>query len=158
MAVSAFEIFFAVNGKYYLGGTIRTSHDKSELFFHFPWGSRSPGLSKSVDATTALEGYLPDHISFQRDGQIHATRRDIRKKINYENSLALGLNPFNLPCGRFLPIYLESISMTSAAAIAARLRRVDPTQEQKNRAWDLSAVGRGKRGRTYFFAVTGPGK
>lgn len=140
MQPSAFEIIVTIDGKYYLAGTVRVRHDHTELFFHFPWGSRVRGRIHGVDGRSAEDGCLPDHISFHRDGGVHTKARNGTMKVTYPTRFDLGLNPFNLPRGHFLPIFLDSLYVGSEAAIAARLRVIQPTDEQKKSAWDVSSL------------------
>lgn len=141
MQSSAFEIIVAINGNYYLAGTIRALHDQAELFFHFPWGSRNRARIHGMDGRPTEDGCLPDHISFHRDGSVHTRARNGKMKVTYQNRFDPGLNPFNLSRGQFLPIFLDSLFIGSEAAIAARLRKIQqPTNVQKERAWDVSSL------------------
>lgn len=140
MQPSAFEIVVMIHGKYYLAGTVRSLHEQTELFFHFPWGSRNRVRVHGLDGRPIEDGCLPDHISFHRDGRVHTKTRNGKMKVTYLNRLDLGLNPFNLPRGQFLPIFLNSLFIGSEVAIAARLRKIQPTDEQRERAWDVSSL------------------
>lgn len=136
--ISAFDIIFLIKGNYYLGGTVSASHDQTELFFHFPWGSRRETTIRNIACKSSDSGYLPDHFSFHRDGTVHSKGRDGRKKVQYQNKFTLDINPFNLPRNHFQPIYLESISLKNEATIAHRLKRVGHRPERGHGCWDVS--------------------
>ena len=82
MTISAFDMFFKIRNNYYSGGTIRVVPENAEMYLHYPWGSRDKATFKEIGAKQASPGYLPDHISFHRDGTIHAKAKNENKIIN----------------------------------------------------------------------------
>jgi len=138
MANSAFEIIFKIGDGYYLAGTVRASHEKVELFFHFPWGSRQKSKYQEIGKNTIEHGCLPDHVSFHSDGSIHEKYQDYKKRKKYINKLKPGINVFNLSLGKFLPIYIESIRLSEETK-SKRLKLIpDPTEYQQQKSWDVS--------------------
>ena len=91
--------------------TLRTNVERVELFYHYPWGSRSPALYHDGSMDEAREGYLPDHISFHCDGRVHSKARDATSKNKYFNTTIAEINPFNLDRGKFLPVLVESFNL-----------------------------------------------
>ncbi len=141
MKPSSFELVFRDGETYYSGGTIRTSQSKIELFFHYPWGSRTPAQKYSPAHEMREPVYLPDHISFHKDGTVHETSKDGQKRRQHENKLALQENPFNLQRGEFMPLYLESIDIRRGVSDGCRLHRIEETSDrQRERCWDVSSL------------------
>jgi hypothetical protein len=54
------------------------------------------------------DGYFYEHVSFHTDGKIHSKNRNAKKKIEYSSKLSPWYNPFNLPSGGSLPIFVTS--------------------------------------------------
>ncbi|WP_340074562.1 hypothetical protein [Leptobacterium sp. I13] len=132
MLNSKFDIFFKINKEVYHGVTIRAIHSKAELFYHYPWGSRTKSKYGHIGKKELLDGYLNDHISFHNNGNIHSKSRDGNKKKIYINKINPGLNVFNLNRGGFLPILVESFNLTDILSIEKRFKKVDFDEEAKS--------------------------
>lgn len=140
MTPNAFELIFRIGGQHYLGETIRTLPNKTELFIHFPWGSRKEATIQCIDTHASEQGCLPDHISFHSDGTVHAKGRDDRKRHTHFNKLNNDINVFNPHRGHFLPIYLESIDVRQGTGKGGRLKPIQPSSQQRQQSWDLSGL------------------
>lgn len=104
MSYSQYKLFFKIKGEIYYAGSIRTNHNKMELFYQYPFGSRTKSKVINADMTLS-EGYLPDHISFHNDGNIHSKAKDGSKKVIYHNQTSAGKNIFNLDRANYLPFF-----------------------------------------------------
>lgn len=140
MTISAFDMFFKIGEDYYSGGTIRVVHENAEIYLHYPWGSRNKTTLQEIRAKQALPGYLPDHISFHRDGTIHAKTKNENKRVEYLNRLKPSGNIFNLPLGSFVPIYLETINLTQELFIEKRFRKLSSGEIPPHSYWDLTGL------------------
>jgi hypothetical protein len=140
MTISAFEMFFKIGKNHYSGGTIRIVHENAEIYLHYPWGSRDKATLKEIGAKQASPGYLPDHISFHRDGTIHTKAKNENKRIEYLNRLKPSGNIFNLPLGSFVPIYLETINLTQELSIEKRFRKLPSGEILPHSYWDLTGL------------------
>ncbi len=140
MILSAFELVFKIGNDFYSSGTIRARHDRSELFFHFPWGSRKTASLQEIGTSTPEHGCMPDHISFHSDGTVHTKARDGNKRVKYFNKLDCGTNLFNLPRGQFVPIYLESLNIRHAIKSGRLKQKSQPSIHEQRLSWDLSGL------------------
>ena len=140
MTISAFEMFFKIGKNHYSGGTIRVVHKNTEIYLHYPWGSRNKTTLKEIGANQASPGYLPDHISFHRDGTIHTKAKDGNKRVEYLNILKPSGNIFNLRRGSFVPIYLETINLSQESYIEKRFRKLPSGEIPAYSCWDLTGL------------------
>ncbi len=140
MRVTPFELIYKVGEDYYSGGTIRALHERVELFFHLPWGSRVGAKIYETNSSIEYAGCSVDHISFHNNGITHSKGRDERKKAKYYGRLDSGISLFNLERGHFLPIYLHSVSLEHGARKGGKLKKIDATAEQREKAWDLTGL------------------
>jgi len=138
MLNSGFKLFFLINDTPYHGATLRVTHEKVELFYHFPWGSKQETKVLDLDRERSDQGFLPDHISFHNNGTIHAKARDHLKKKIYHNPLNAGQNVFDLERAHFLPILLNSIDISKPSFIEKRFNKITSTNEISGPIWDLS--------------------
>jgi hypothetical protein len=132
MKSTEYRFFFKIKEQVLYGGSIRASHKKVELFFHYPYGSNVQSEVEIIDTGIIEDGYLPDHISFHTDGNIHSKARDGKKKKIYFNTLNPGLNVFNLDRANYLPFFVESINVSEARFLKKRFKEnvtFDPKQD-----------------------------
>jgi len=140
MLNSKIDIFFRLNEELYHGLTIRATHGKAELFYHYPWGSKTNGKYGAIGEETLLDGYLPDHISFHTDGNIHSKARDGKKKKIYHNTLNPGLNVFDLERGHFLPILIESFNLEQGLPLEKRFKKVESIDLNKSGLFEINGL------------------
>ena len=140
MTILAFEMFFKIGKNYYLGGTVRSVDKNTEMYLHYPWGSREKGTFSEIGSKDASPGYLPDHISFHRDGTIHAKAKDGGKRVEHLNILKPSGNIFNLRQGSFVPIYLETVNLSQEIFIEKRFRKLPSGEMPPNFYWDLTGL------------------
>ncbi len=122
MKNTEYRIFFKINEQILYGGSIRASHEKTELFYHYPYGSNIESEVENLETGIIDSGYLPDHISFHTDGNIHSKARDGKKKKIYFNTLNPGLNVFNLERANYLPFFIESINISEPRFVKKRFK------------------------------------
>ncbi len=140
MLNSKFDIFFKIGNDNFLGASIRATHQKVELFYHYPWGSKSKATYSYIGDRESYEGYLPDHISFPKDGNIHSKARNGTKKKIYHNTLNPGINVFNLERGHFLPIFIESINLKDDNIIEKRFKKAESIDKTKSALLDITGL------------------
>lgn len=140
MLNSKIDIFFRLNEELYNGLTIRATYRKAELFYHYPWGSKTHGKYGAIGEEDLLDGFLPDHISFHTDGNIHSKARDGKKKKIYNNTLNPGLNVFDLKRGHFLPILIESFNIAKDFPIEKRFKKVESIDRNKSGLFDINGL------------------
>lgn len=117
-----YKVFFKIKNEILFGASIRATHNKIELFYHYPFGSKSESEMENLETGEIDNGYLPDHISFHKDGNIHSKARNGKKKKIYFNDLNPGLNVFNLERAHYLPFFIESINISESRFIKKRFK------------------------------------
>lgn len=140
MKNTEYRYFFKIEEEIFYGGSIRALHEKGELYFHYPHGSNSISEVENIELKTIEDGYLPDHISFHADGNIHSKARTGNKKKVYHNKLNPGLNVFNLNRANYLPFFLESINISEPRFIDKRFKKDVKFDPYKDFLYDVSGL------------------
>jgi len=140
MKNTEYRLFFKIKEQILYGGSIRASHQKGELFFHYPHGSNSKTEVETPGSDTIENGYLPDHISFHTDGNIHSKARNGKKKKIYFNTLNPGLNVFNLKRTNYLPFFVESINISEPQFIKKRFKENVLFNPNKDILYDVTKL------------------
>ncbi|MES2240560.1 MAG: hypothetical protein V4497_09925 [Bacteroidota bacterium] len=126
MDINEYEFFFKIKKEMFYGGSIRVNPNNLELYYHYPWGSNSKTEMTEVKDIQNIEitnGYLPDHISFHKDGNVHSKARDGKKKNIYLNKTNPGFNVFNLKMKHYFPFFIESINISEIEFIHKRFEK-----------------------------------
>ncbi|MCK4922386.1 MAG: hypothetical protein KAS71_15140 [Bacteroidales bacterium] len=134
--MNTFNIIIKKEQKHYLISTIRTIPEKCELFYHFPWGSRTKGKYIPIDLTDENNGYLYDHISFHSDGKVHSKAKNDKKKKIYLNNLDIEKNIFNLERSHFLPFLVDSFFIDNINN-HSRFKEIDINQLRSFKIWEI---------------------
>lgn len=133
-----YEIFFKIKKEMFYGGSIRINQNKFELYFHYPWGSNSETEMRNIQHNEITNGYLPDHISFHIDGNIHSRARNGKKKKLYLDKTNAGFNVFNLATKHYLPFLIESINISDIKLIDRRFEKNEFFEPQGPNCFDVS--------------------
>jgi hypothetical protein len=123
MEITEYELFFKIKKEMFYGGSIRISPNVMELYYHFPWGSNSKTEMEDIQTKEINNGYLPDHISFHKDGKVHSKARDGKKKKIYFNKTNSDFNVFDLKLGNYLPFFIDSINIEERRFIERRFEK-----------------------------------
>lgn len=123
MNLKEYEFFFKIEKEIFYGGSIRVNPNNLELYYHYPWGSNSKTEVRGTQNKEVVNGYLPDHISFHKDGNIHSKARDGRKKKIYYNKTNPGFNIFNLKMKHYLPFFIDSFNISKNEYIHKRFEK-----------------------------------
>jgi hypothetical protein len=137
--IREYPLYFEINNVSYYSGSIRALANSIELYYHFPWGSRSPSKYQDVRTNKIDNWHLPDHISFHKNGRIHTKLKDEKKKKLYLEPIEIEINPFNLERGHFLPIYLESFFVEDKEWVKKRLKPENPSFSNAT-VWNLNSI------------------
>jgi len=135
-----YNIYFQIDSNYYLGSQIRASNKKIELFYHYVTARNKKVDFEHLDTGQISSGYLPDHVSFHFDGQIHTKAKDSRKRKQYLSELKCEINPFNLERNNFTPIFLESINISDSQLIQNRFKLVERSETVNKPLIDLTGL------------------
>ena len=135
-----YKVYFKIEDTTYLGARIRATHDKVELFYHYPWGSNEQTEIENLEDSCIENGYLPDHISFHTNGIIHSKARNGKKKKIYINKLDPEMNVFNLKKNTYLPFFIESINISNQQYINKRFKEEEINDPQKNILFDITGL------------------
>jgi hypothetical protein len=135
-----YNIYFKIDNDIYHGAQIRASHQKIELFYHYGNTRNKKVEFENLATGDISSGYLPDHISFHFDGQIHTKAKDSRKKKLYFNELKCDLNPFNLERNNWAPLFLESINISKQELVHSRFKRVTKNEAVNQSILDISEL------------------
>lgn len=127
--IKEYPLYFKIREHFYYAGTIRVLVNSVEIFYHFPWGSKTPGEFQNINTDEIDNWHLPDHISFHKDGRIHTKLKDDKKQKLYLEPIQIGINPFNLERGHFLPIYIESFYIGYEKYITKRFKYLNSKPE-----------------------------
>jgi hypothetical protein len=140
MKNTEYRFFFKIKTQVLYGGSIRACHEKAELFFHYPYGSNVKCEVEAVGTGIIDDGYLPDHISFHTDGNIHSKGRDGKKKKIYFNKSNPGLNIFNLERANYLPFFVESINVSATRFLEKRFKETVIFNPEQDILYDVTSL------------------
>lgn len=140
MKNTEYRLFFKIKEQVLYGGSIRAIHEKAELFYHYPYGSNVETEVEVLGTGIIDSGYLPDHISFHIDGNIHSKARDGKKKKIYFNTLNPGLNIFNLERANYLPFFVESINVSEPRFVEKRFKKNITFNPNRDILYDVTTL------------------
>lgn len=93
---------------------------------------------KDIQNKEITNGYLPDHISFHKDGNVHSKARDGKKKKIYFNKTNPGFNVFNLKPRNYFPFFINSINISEKKFIHKRFEKNIFFEPQGPNCFDVS--------------------
>ncbi|MBR9847282.1 MAG: hypothetical protein GYB35_14800 [Algicola sp.] len=123
------RLYLKIDNENYYAGSIRVIPEKLEMFFHFPWGSKTTSEYQKFGESKIDNWNLPDHISFHSDGKIHKKLKGERDKKIYLQQVDCKMNFFNLNKANFLPLYLESFHLDNEGFMNQRFKPENPTKD-----------------------------
>jgi hypothetical protein len=133
-----YSIYFKIGNEFYLGAQIRASNKKIELFYHYGNSKNKKSYLENLETGEMANGYLPDHVSFHFNGQIHTKAQNDKRKKFYFSEVKCDHNPFNLQRNHFAPIFLESINISNEELINLRLKKVEKEETFNQPLVDLT--------------------